>query len=597
MSNVTPAGSPGGPRAEAVQQNQAEQQAEQAAEQAAVNEMVRKAVSKAFERFEGTGSSADAGDGKLSDKELSNAGVTHEKNVKYIQNQFGGDDKQVSADELGKGVKNGFIQIADDGTVSVTESGQKASDEWNSSLQQSQLPGKAVKLSDADNSGSLDVNELEKAGVMHAANREYLVQKYGGKDQALTAAELDKARDTGELTINDQAKMGVTELGQRRSDMYNEAQRQETSEAMEALDTNHSTTLGNDELKLAGLVRKQDRGFLLEELGGKDKQLSGAELLEAQDRGLIDVNSTGEVIAMTAKGREEADAWQAVDAKKPALAIERHDAGKKDGSLSDSELQAAGLTSAGHREFLRSTVAGDDGIVNQKELAEAKEGGLVEISDDGQITLSDQGQKQADAYNNAQSKKADQALSTWDGTGAEAEDGSLGAKELSNAGVGIAQNRDFLQQVLGGEDKMLNKAELVSAQDRGLIEVTSEGDIRLTEKGQQASNDWAKPEAEAAVEPKTDAKKEVASYADNTNAAITKHDVGVGGERFAENNKLGHLELQRAGLDEKAAKQLIAEHGGDDFMLDAAELEKLQEQELIRISNEGDIALANTAKA
>ncbi len=135
--------------------------------------------------------------------------------------------------------------------------------------------------------------------------------------------------------------------------------------------------------------------------------------------------------------------------------------------------------------FLRHGLGDGEGRLDQHELAEALRHGLVSVNEKDQIALTEKGLQQSKAW---------KVIRQYEGKGVNRppynRDGKLGKLELAQAGVRDRHNSLFLRHGLGDGEGFLDRQELAQALNKGLISISEEGQIALTEKGLRKSKAW-----------------------------------------------------------------------------------------------------------
>lgn len=85
---------------------------------------------------------------------------------------------------------------------------------------------------------------------------------------------------------------------------------------------------------------------------------------------------------------------------------------------------------------------------------------------------------------------ANGAIDRHDGTGVTDKDGQLGKWELYSAGITDLSQNKFLRRAVGDKEGRMSQSDLADAMHRGLIEISSDGAITLTEHGQSMAAIW-----------------------------------------------------------------------------------------------------------
>jgi hypothetical protein len=183
------------------------------------------------------------------------------------------------------------------------------------------------------------------------------------------------------------------------------------------------------------------------------------------------------------------------------------------GQLGVRELKNAGIEDKDFSKFLRFGVGSGGGQMSMLDLAEAEKAGLIEISADGKISMTKSGKEAAAEWKKnpekpevtpqrkaleESSQAAGRAIAHHDSELPfnRGGDGSLDLVELQKAGITDPQELMFLAQVggrFGGPTNGLSAADLTAMEHLGLVKISKDGDLSMTERGKQVAEQWSSP--------------------------------------------------------------------------------------------------------
>lgn len=209
------------------------------------------AISTTFAKY-------DQGNGTISEEELRKAGIEDDLHNDFLREYTPGADGKLDMLQLYTAEKNGWIEVSDDGRISMTDEGKELAEKWDAAGRPAGDPypeaaqpmaasyeaaGRLFAAEDGGEDGAtadglLSDKELQAAGVDNKNARDFITKGIYEVDPGLakhdgaSADAIAGLEAAGFLEIDDEGQITMTEQGQAAIDQWTAAQKQQASVAV-----------------------------------------------------------------------------------------------------------------------------------------------------------------------------------------------------------------------------------------------------------------------------------------------------------------------------------------------------------------------------